>query len=81
MYDWLIRDTTVYDPVSGQVLEHHDLAISGCRITNIAPTGTLDADNILDGRGQVTMPGLINCHAHSAMVLFRGVAEDVDVNA
>jgi 5-methylthioadenosine/S-adenosylhomocysteine deaminase len=79
--DWLIRDTTVYDPASGRVLEHHDLAISGCRIAGIAPTGTLAAANILDGRGQVAMPGLINCHAHSAMVLFRGVAEDVDVNA
>lgn len=80
-YDWLIQDTTVYDPASGRVLEHADLAISGCRIAEIAPTGTLDAEQILEGRGKVAMPGLINCHAHSAMVLFRGVAEDVDVNA
>jgi 5-methylthioadenosine/S-adenosylhomocysteine deaminase len=81
MYDWLIQDTTVYDPASTQLLEHHDLAISGCRIAALAPTGTLAARQVLDGRGQVAMPGLINCHAHSAMVLFRGVAEDVAVNA
>jgi 5-methylthioadenosine/S-adenosylhomocysteine deaminase len=80
-YDWLIQDTTVYDPARGRVLEHTDLAISGCRIAEIAPTGALEAKQILNGRGQVAMPGLINCHAHSAMVLFRGVAEDVDVNA
>lgn len=80
-YDYLIQDTTVYDPASGRVLEHADLAISGCRIADIAPTGVLDAKQVLDGRGQVCLPGLINCHAHSAMVLFRGVAEDVDVNA
>lgn len=32
---------------------------------------------VLDGRGQVAMPGLINCHTHSPMVMFRGAAEDV----
>lgn len=31
----------------------------------------------IDGRGQVAMPGLINCHSHSPMVMFRGAAEDV----
>src|SRR3954468_5245726 len=31
----------------------------------------------LDGRGQVAMPGLINCHSHAPMVMFRGAAEDV----
>jgi 5-methylthioadenosine/S-adenosylhomocysteine deaminase len=31
----------------------------------------------VDGRGQVAMPGLINCHSHSPMVMFRGAAEDV----
>lgn len=80
-YDWIIQDTTVYDTTTRQILEHHDIATRGPHIANIAPTGTLtygDA-HILDGRGQVALPGLINCHAHSAMTLFRGVAEDVDV--
>jgi 5-methylthioadenosine/S-adenosylhomocysteine deaminase len=31
----------------------------------------------IDARGQVAMPGLINCHTHSPMVTLRGVAEDV----
>ncbi|MEM6431144.1 MAG: hypothetical protein AAF708_18045, partial [Deinococcota bacterium] len=80
-YDWVIQDVTVYDPASRQILEHHDIATRGPNIADIAPTGTLNLGDahILDGRGQVALPGLINCHAHSAMTLFRGVAEDVDV--
>lgn len=31
----------------------------------------------IDARGQVAMPGLINCHTHAPMVTLRGVAEDV----
>lgn len=31
----------------------------------------------IDGRGMVAMPGFINCHTHSPMVMFRGAAEDV----
>lgn len=38
-----------------------------------------DAVETIDGRGQVAMPGLVNCHTHSPMVLFRGAAEDVPV--
>jgi 5-methylthioadenosine/S-adenosylhomocysteine deaminase len=42
-------------------------------------TGPVDAAGatVLDGRGQVAMPGLVNCHTHSPMVMFRGAAEDV----
>ena len=36
-----------------------------------------DGVDVLDGGGQIAMPGLINCHSHSPMVMFRGAAEDV----
>lgn len=34
-------------------------------------------DEIIDARGQLVMPGLINTHTHAAMVLFRGYADDI----
>ncbi|MFE6484961.1 amidohydrolase [Streptomyces sp. NPDC057757] len=37
----------------------------------------VDAVERIDGRGQVAMPGLINCHTHSPMVALRGIAEDL----
>ncbi|HEY3737867.1 MAG TPA: amidohydrolase, partial [Jatrophihabitans sp.] len=40
----------------------------------------VDATTTIDGGGQVAMPGLINCHTHSPMVMFRGAAENVSVH-
>ncbi len=45
-------------------------------LAGAAPAGV----ETLDGRGQVAMPGLINCHSHSPMVMFRGAAEDVSTS-
>jgi 5-methylthioadenosine/S-adenosylhomocysteine deaminase len=42
-----------------------------------AGSAEVHAREHIDGRGQVAMPGLINCHTHSPMVTLRGVAEDV----
>ncbi len=34
----------------------------------------------LDGTGKLLMPGLINAHNHCAMTLFRGLADDLELN-
>lgn len=36
-----------------------------------------DAVEVMDARGGIVMPGLINAHTHLAMTLFRGLADDV----
>ncbi|MEU6377894.1 amidohydrolase [Streptomyces sp. NPDC046909] len=35
------------------------------------------ASERIDARGQVALPGLVNCHTHAPMVALRGVAEDL----
>ncbi len=37
------------------------------------------ADRVIDARGMLAMPGLINTHAHTPMGIFRGLAEDVTI--
>lgn len=62
------------------VLEHHSLAIDGGKIKDILPTAdaekkyTSELIRILDNHAII--PGLINAHAHSAMSLMRGLADD-----
>ncbi|MAS33917.1 MAG: hydrolase [Anaerolineaceae bacterium] len=59
-----------------------DVLISGNRIEAIQPTGTADTshfDTVIDANDRLLMPGLINCHAHVPMVLWRGLAEDASV--
>jgi len=36
----------------------------------------ISADEKINAKGKVALPGLINCHTHVAMTLFRGLAED-----
>ena len=45
------------------------------------PDGNPVATDVIDARGMVAMPGLINTHSHAAMTLFRGAAEDVSVTS
>ena len=40
---------------------------------NLARTGDIE----IDGQGKLAIPGFINAHTHLAMVLFRGLADDV----
>ncbi len=37
------------------------------------------AQATIDGAGRVLMPGLVNGHTHSAMTLFRGMVDDLDL--
>jgi 5-methylthioadenosine/S-adenosylhomocysteine deaminase len=40
----------------------------------------LKAEKPINAQGKVAMPGLINCHTHAPMTLFRGIAEDKPLN-
>ncbi|MGW3308045.1 amidohydrolase [Streptomyces sp. NPDC001073] len=42
----------------------------------VAATGPAALEHI-DARGQVALPGLVNCHTHAPMVALRGLAEDL----
>jgi 5-methylthioadenosine/S-adenosylhomocysteine deaminase len=51
----------------------------------IVATGTADAfsdwsaTRVIDARGGIIMPGLINSHTHAAMTCFRGLADDLQL--
>jgi cytosine/adenosine deaminase-related metal-dependent hydrolase len=73
-------------PTEGEcnVVRDQDISISAGVIESIQPTGVLptkDGADVVDGRGLLAAPGLVNAHTHSPMVLMRGAAEDVSVDA
>lgn len=60
-----------------------DITIVGNRIEDVVPTGSIDPshfDQVIAADHNLAMPGLINTHAHVPMVIFRGLAEDVDID-
>ncbi|SBT94420.1 5-methylthioadenosine/S-adenosylhomocysteine deaminase [Streptomyces sp. DI166] len=46
-------------------------------VTDAAEVAERPAAERIDARGQVAMPGLVNCHTHAPMVALRGIAEDL----
>lgn len=61
-----------------EVIENAFLAVEGDKISYVGtelPQG--DFDEIKDMSGKILMPGLINCHNHSPMVLLRGIGSDL----
>ncbi len=63
------------------VLEDHAIAIDDGKIVAILPTAEIQtkftAKTTQHFSEHVIMPGLINAHTHSPMVLFRGLADDL----
>ncbi len=58
---------------------HHRTVISGDRIVAVnssAPTPPVTVETI-DCSNCIIIPGLVNCHVHSPMSLFRGLADDL----
>ena len=61
--------------------ENHSLVIDGGRIIDLLPSdlarqkySSIHSDNLGE---HALLPGLINCHTHAAMVLLRGIADDL----
>ena len=59
------------------VLEGHIL-IEDDRIKAIG-SEEYSADRVIDGQGQVVIPGLIQAHVHLCQSLFRGQADDLEL--
>lgn len=65
----------------GVVLENHSVAIKDKKILEIGPGHEMQqryrATESVSLPHHVLMPGMVNAHGHSAMALFRGIADDI----
>ena len=64
----------------GDIVANGAVWIKGGRIAQIAslPPGDIPAaTEVIDARGGIVLPGLINTHTHLPMSLFRGLADDL----
>lgn len=67
-----------------RVVEDGAVAVSGGRILAVGKrrdvTRRFRAARTIDARGGAILPGLVNGHTHIPMTLFRGIADDLDLN-
>ena len=73
--------TVITMDAAGRVIEDAAVAITDDEIvavgTRLDIEGRYSGDRIVNARGQIIMPGLINAHTHVPMVLYRGLADDM----
>ncbi len=77
---WTARYVVTMD-VSRRVIENGAVAVGEGRILAVGARNEIErrfqARNRVDAPNAVLMPGLVNTHAHAAMALFRGLADDL----
>jgi len=80
MKDILIKDTTILTMNEDrEIIKDGEIAIEDNKISKIGEEVSGEAEKVIDGSGKVTIPGLINTHTHLSMTLFRGIADDMDL--
>ena len=66
------------------IVEDGAVAVAGGKIVAVGKRAdvlrTYTAREVIDARGRAVIPGLVNGHTHIPMVLFRGIADDLDLN-
>ncbi len=82
--DLIIRGGTVVTmDGSRRVIDNGGVAIKTGLIVDVGKSadiaGKYAAREIVDAGGKVVVPGLINGHTHVPMTLFRGIADDLDL--
>lgn len=79
---WSARYVVTMD-TQRRVIENGAVAISGDHIVDVGPRAQIDKayspKQRLDRPNAILTPGLINTHTHAAMSLFRGVADDMNL--
>ncbi len=60
-----------------RILKNFSIGIEESRIVEISENIPCEADFVIDAKGKLVIPGLINTHTHAAMTLFRGLADDM----
>jgi 5-methylthioadenosine/S-adenosylhomocysteine deaminase len=82
--DLIIRGGTVVTmDGSRRVIDNGGVAVKDGRVVAVGTSAEIDLSyssrQVIDATGKVVIPGLINGHTHVPMTLFRGIADDLDL--
>jgi len=83
----LIKNATVLTvDAKGTIYNPGAVYVEKGRIVDVGPSDAVaarhaNAKRVIDGRGKVVAPGLVNAHSHVGFTIFRGRSEDAGFNA
>ncbi len=75
----IIKNTTILSLYDLSIRKNTDILIEGNKIEKIGKN-LVGPGEVIDGSRFYLIPGMVNTHAHTAMALLRGAAEDVNIN-
>jgi len=70
--DWIVTQNE-----KREVLPNASVLIRDGVIVEVGDASTGSADEEIDAKGKIVIPGLVNAHTHLSMTLFRGIADDM----
>ena len=84
MLDLLIKNAEIITmDDAAPIISDGVVGISGGKlefVSEFLPDSYCGARRVIDARGNIVMPGLINTHTHTAMCVLRGFADDYRLN-
>ncbi len=75
----LIKGGTVVTMDARGSVSEADLLVRGGRIERVGAQQESGADETIDARGCVVLPGFVQTHVHLCQTLFRGAADDLEL--
>lgn len=80
----IVGGTIITMDAARRVIDDGAVAVRASRIVAIGPRSEIvsrfTARRVVNARGKVIIPGLVNGHTHIPMTFFRGIADDLDLN-
>lgn len=85
LVDLIVRGGSVVTmDAQKRVVENGAIAVKDGKIVAVGKADEIarqfTAKQIIEASGKAVIPGLINTHTHAPMTLFRGIADDLDLN-
>lgn len=75
----ILKNGTIIDE-NGKLINSTDIYISNGKIEKLSKCDDTASYNIIDCTGLYITPGFVNIHAHAPMNIFKGIAEDVNID-
>ncbi|HVO77896.1 MAG TPA: amidohydrolase family protein [Methanomassiliicoccales archaeon] len=72
----LIKDAIVVTQDEGRKVVRGNVEVEDGRIAAVGRTKS-DADEVIDARGGILIPGFVNAHTHVAMSIMKALADDI----
>ncbi|MEN6348534.1 MAG: 5'-deoxyadenosine deaminase [Syntrophomonas sp.] len=75
----LIKNGTIVTMNNKREIIQGDLLIKEDRISQVGSLSNCEAEEVIDARDKLVIPGLVQSHLHLCQALFRGLADDLEL--